>query len=555
MTMNTRLLLIGAGWAADSLFAYLKEQHSDWELDQRSGRDADTRCDLVLWLLAEVLPPAALQHELQLWQVQRGKIPMLLVLPSGHRYKRDWLLQLPVDGLLDQPSANEINEALAVLSSGGRVVQLQELAANDQAAASTVGTQGLGHWLFSSGARQIDQECLALQEELNNPSVRGLKRMLIQGRLRELGMARELLGVIWGQPQQSEIEAATATATSTSITRQPPERLEIVLANRQGVTVLETVEDRLARAVGAIEALEGHGALMALEALNPNRRRQLFEALLDEFRLLSERLKQQCAEVGTEQAMALWQSQQPLLRQRALQHLVGAYTQMPRDGELVPIADALLASTDLKPEDPELADLLPSLMALIEGRPLLIDGNLLAADEPAALLHLQQLMSNWLVRNAELISRELLNSCSSWPELRRSMLMPELLSTRQLDRQRNRINSFDRWQTLVERPMAIYESRRLLYDIGNGHLEQSVVRELRDGELRQLSWWQQAITLLLETRDALAPQVELLINRLGSLTVLLLTRVLGRAIGLIGRGVLQGLGRGLQNAGTEPERL
>lgn len=551
MTMNTRLLLIGTGWAADSLFTYLKEQHSDWEFNQRSGRDADTRSDLVIWLLAEVLPPAALHHELQLWQVQRGKIPMLLVLPTGHRYEREWLLQLPVDGLLDQPSAKEINEALAVLSSGGRVVQLQELAADDRTAASAVGTKGLGHWLFSSGSKQIDQECFALEQELNNPSVRGLKRMLIQGRLRELGMARELLGVIWGQPQQHESEPATAT----SITRQPPERLEIVLANRQGVTVLETVEDRLARAVGAIEALEGHGALMALEALNPNRRRQLFEALLDEFRLLSERLKQQAAEVGTEQSMALWHSQQPLLRQRALQHLVGAYTQMPRDGELVPIADALLASTNLTPEDPELADLLPSLMALIEGRPLLIDGNLLAADEPAALLHLQQLMSNWLVRNAELISRELLNSCSSWPELRRSMLMPELLSTRQLDRQRNRINSFDRWQTLVERPMAIYESRRLLYDIGNGQLEQSMVRELRDGELRQLSWWQQVVTLLLETRDALAPQVELLINRLGSLTVLLLTRVLGRAIGLIGRGVLQGLGRGLQNAGTEPERL
>ncbi len=551
MTMNTRLLLIGTGWAADSLFTYLKEQHSDWEFNQRSGRDADTRSDLVIWLLAEVLPPAALHHELQLWQVQRGKIPMLLVLPTGHRYEREWLLQLPVDGLLDQPSAKEINEALAVLSSGGRVVQLQELAADDRTAASAVGTKGLGHWLFSSGSKQIDQECFALEQELNNPSVRGLKRMLIQGRLRELGMARELLGVIWGQPQQHESEPATAT----SITRQPPERLEIVLANRQGVTVLETVEDRLARAVGAIEALEGHGALMALEALNPNRRRQLFEALLDEFRLLSERLKQQAAEVGTEQSMALLHSQQPLLRQRALQHLVGAYTQMPRDGELVPIADALLASTNLTPEDPELADLLPSLMALIEGRPLLIDGNLLAADEPAALLHLQQLMSNWLVRNAELISRELLNSCSGWPELRRSMLMPELLSTRQLDRQRNRINSFDRWQTLVERPMAIYESRRLLYDIGNGQLEQSMVRELRDGELRQLSWWQQVVTLLLETRDALAPQVELLINRLGSLTVLLLTRVLGRAIGLIGRGVLQGLGRGLQNAGTEPERL
>ena len=85
-------------------------------------------------------------------------------------------------------------------------------------------------------------------------------------------------------------------------------------------------------------------------------------------------------------------------------------------------------------------------------------------------------------------------------------------------------------------------------------LQLTTVRDLRDKELQQLSWWQQAITLLLETRDALAPQVELLINRVGSLMVLLLTRVLGRAIGLIGRGVLQGLGRGLQNADTVPQR-
>ena len=555
MTTTKRVLLIGAGWAADSLAAYLQEQHEDWQLHQCRGREEQGQGsgDLLLWLLTEVLPAATLRHELQLWQVQRGESSLLLVLPSGHSYRREWLLQLPVDGLLDQPSAAEIDQALAVLADGGRVVQLLEAEQASAAAASPSLTKGLGQWLFSSGARQIDQERLALEAELENPAVSGLRRLLIQGRLRELRMARELLGVIWDQPQQSV--SSPAAEDPGAITHQPPQRLEIVLANRQGLSVLEAVEGRLARAIGAVESIDGHGALMALEALNPQRRRQLFEALLAEFRLLSERLRQQCGEAGPEQAMQLWQAQQPLLRQRAMQQLVGAYTQMPRDGALVPMAETLLAGIDLNAEDPELADLMPSLMALIQGRPLLIDGHLLAADEPPALLHLQQLMSNWLVRNAELISRELLNSCSSWPELRRSMLMPELLSTRQLDRQRNRINSLDRWHNLVERPVAIYESRRLLYDIGNGQLEQAVVHELRDGELRQLSWWQQAITLVLETRDALAPQVELLINRLGSLTVLLLTRVLGRAIGLIGRGVLQGLGRGLQNAGTEPERL
>ena len=69
--------------------------------------------------------------------------------------------------------------------------------------------------------------------------------------------------------------------------------------------------------------------------------------------------------------------------------------------------------------------------------------------------------------------------------------------------------------------------------------------EPRDEELNQLGWWQRQVALLLETRDALAPQVQIVIQRLGDLAVVLLTRVLGRAIGLIGRGIAQGMGRGL----------
>ena len=34
MTTTKRVLLIGAGWAADSLAAYLQEQHEDWQLHQ-----------------------------------------------------------------------------------------------------------------------------------------------------------------------------------------------------------------------------------------------------------------------------------------------------------------------------------------------------------------------------------------------------------------------------------------------------------------------------------------------------------------------------------------
>ena len=53
------------------------------------------------------------------------------------------------------------------------------------------------------------------------------------------------------------------------------------------------------------------------------------------------------------------------------------------------------------------------------------------------------------------------------------------------------------------------------------------------------------MTLALEVRDALGPQLRSIVKGLGDLVVVLLTQVLGRAIGLVGRGIVQGMGRGL----------
>jgi hypothetical protein len=72
--------------------------------------------------------------------------------------------------------------------------------------------------------------------------------------------------------------------------------------------------------------------------------------------------------------------------------------------------------------------------------------------------------------------------------------------------------------------------------------------EPRDQELRQLTWSQQLVTLALETRDALAPQLHSLIQGIGRVVVVLLTEVVGRAIGLVGKGIVQGMGRSLRGS-------
>ena len=262
---------------------------------------------------------------------------------------------------------------------------------------------------------------------------------------------------------------------------------------------------------------------------------------LEQFEALRRRLS--ADGLSGEALLGRWQELQPELRQQALRQLAGSYVQLPSQGGLRPVAESLLQSSDLALVDPELPDPVPMLGTLIQARPLLVEGRLLAPDEPQALLYLELLLSNWLVRSAELISAEVLAACADWPELRRYLLRPDLLPTRNLERLRNRLNTQQRWSSWFERPIQLFESRRPLYRLEAGNIDRVDLTEPRDGELRQLGLLQQAVTLALEARDALAPQLQNLVRSLGDLLVLLLTQVVGKAIGLVGRGILQGMGR------------
>jgi hypothetical protein len=226
--------------------------------------------------------------------------------------------------------------------------------------------------------------------------------------------------------------------------------------------------------------------------------------------------------------------------------MAGPYVQLPQQGALLPVADTLTSQGSFEFDDPELPPSQPMLAALLSAQPLLVDGRLLATDEPQALLYLESLVSNWVIRSAERISADVLASCGDWPELRRYLLVKELIATRSLERLRNQLNAQQRWSEWFEKPIQLYESQRRLYRLEQGGtICPLLLTEPRDEELRQLGWLQQSVTLALEARDALAPQLRTLLQRVGDLIVVVLTQVIGRAIGLVGRGILQGLGRGI----------
>ncbi len=492
---------------------------------------------LVIWAADAATPAASLSLELQRLKERWQPAPVLLVLPQGHLLAPGELLQLAVAGLLDAPEPQALVEAVRTLLAGGRVFELRHAAAGQPGKDPA----GLGQWLLLSGLQQVDADIQACQRLLLPAPANLLQRLVLEGRLRELASARSLLLLLWGpvslawdnQAQPGDRQHGEERSGRTALTLQ----------QRNAEGIWSSVAQRLADALAA-NPVNHTGQLLALQALRPERRSDLLLALLQQLRLVRDQLSSDG--IAAADLDEHWQDLQSQLRQQALRAMASPYVQLPRDGQLLGVAEQLTRSADLASQDPELPPAQPMLAALVHAQPLLVEGQLLPADELRALLHLELLVSNWLVRSGELLAAEVLACCAAWPELRRYLLLPELLSTRNLERLRNQLNAQQRWQAWWQRPVALYESRRQLFSLQEQGITSVELTEPRDRELRQLAWSQQLVTLALETRDALAPQVQALAKGLGDLLVVLLTQVLGRAIGLVGRGIMQGMGRSLR---------
>lgn len=545
-----QLLLLGDALSREGLKRWLIQDPPRYRLIESSDL-LQGAPRLVIWSLTSQPPAHSLVEELRLLQERWHPAPVLLLSSGALSYPRELLLDLSIQGLLEAPDAFTLRETVDTLLAGGRVVEL--LGAEGESPWREPIPMGLGQWLLVSGLQQIDAELRVCQRLLDAPPRNWLVLLLLQGRRRELLAARGLLIWLWGpltmawgvpddRDQATEAPATLALASGSSQGGALAPVLTLTLRQRNADGIWQALRQRLQEAVST-EPANLSGQLLAFDGLQAERRRDLLLALLEQLDNLRANLQQE--EQQADSLRQRWAALQPQLRQQALRQMAGPYVQLPREGTLQPVADTLLSQSDLSAEDPELPDPHSMLAALLQARPLVVDGRLRAADEPQAVLYLEMLLANWLVRSAEQISSQVLALSAEWPELRRYLLRDTLLPTRNLERLRNQLNAQQRWLSWVERPIQLYESRRPLFCLREGGISRLDLTEPRDGELRRLGWPQQLVTLALEVRDALAPQVQNVVRALGDFVVVFLTRVVGRAIGLVGRGIAQGMGRSL----------
>ncbi|MEG4520094.1 MULTISPECIES: DUF3685 domain-containing protein [unclassified Microcoleus] len=215
--------------------------------------------------------------------------------------------------------------------------------------------------------------------------------------------------------------------------------------------------------------------------------------------------------------------------------------------EVVPmlLADADVVAAEILDKIPMTVDFFAHLLFEI---PLTVDNVSCVAGSPQAMQRSEALLENLAIQVASGVVQPLLNNLANLEEIKQIFYDGKLISTREIERFRNDLSWRYSWDRYFVEPKAIFESRFWLFVLGDSGIKRISIYAPRNLELAQLYGWQLALTLLLETRDAIAPRVRAVISLLGAGVVYVLTQVIGRGIGLIGRGIIQGIGNSLQDS-------
>ncbi|MBW4694756.1 MAG: DUF3685 domain-containing protein [Lyngbya sp. HA4199-MV5] len=413
--------------------------------------------------------------------------------------------------------------------------------------------------LRRSGVRQIEQAIAALEAQLEtNPSL--IDRLVLTGQRRELRMARWLVNQLLataGDPVSAFPEAlpnvrrALGVRTPpTSIAEQPVNELPTALASAS-TSRIQLPQTALFDATFA----KLHGSLvnhtetaLEIDILKDAKKRELLhtvlqklQAILDELRL-SQLSFQQLALKRSVVLQDLWQA--------TVTDFFGKYYTVSIDGQSIEVVTVLLQDHTIV--QTEMLDRIPLFSEFLSHflfqTPLTIDGTDYATGTVEATSRMELLLQHVTIQVANAVMQPLINRFGDVAAIKQTFYDQRLLSSRDIERFRNDLSWKYRTDRLFTEPTAIFESQYRLFTFTGNSISKTSIYAPRNDELAKLSRLPFLVTLVLETRDAIAPRLRTAISFLGRGVVYVLTEVVGRGIGLIGRGIVKGIGNALQDA-------
>ena len=397
-----------------------------------------------------------------------------------------------------------------------------------------------------SGQRQIQADLAEINNQLTDNSLSISDRLFLSGRKRELLAA----GWIVNQLISTEIKTETwQLSESTALAPIDNTNQSCLLSAHSAIAKLakekSIAAEILRRVLSSIElgVINYTGTTLEIDILKIPQRQELLYLVLSKLNELLEKLQaKQNTRLSIEQHLhTIWQS-------ASVDFFFGHCNNSLAitEEQFIEIIEqeATIVQNNIFNQIYFASDLFSYL--LLE-EPLIIDCVSYRSNSPEAKSRAEFLTQNLIILIANAVIQVFLNNFYNVEIFKYNLYDREYRSSREIARFRNDLSWRYRQEKYWENPNNIFASRYRILVLQNNGIQNSFIYASRVEELNQLQGLPWFATMMIETRDAISPRLRAIISSVGGGIVYVLTQVLGRGIGLIGKGILQGIGSSIQD--------
>jgi hypothetical protein len=412
--------------------------------------------------------------------------------------------------------------------------------------------------LRRSGLEQIDRTLTEVNYGLQNYPMSTLDRWVWSGRRRELAAARWLVRHLLpvGDAVESQEERARGREGERAMGREGERvRGELLTqtsnpssssltTRRDWDSILESTRTQLHFGIDNLTKTP-----LEIDILREEKKRELLIPILGQVSKLLDELRS--SEVQPEQlAQKLPAILQDLWEASTIEFFGKYYTVVVGDREYelvnVLLADVAIVYREILEKIPLVEELFAHLLFQTK---LAIDNTTYEFGTPEAIQRSEVLLQNLIIQVANGVIQPLLNHFADLEIVKQNFYHRRLISTREIAKFRNNLSWKYRLEKYFGESEAIFESKYYLFVLSDLGIKKIAIYAPRTEELERLTGIRLLVSLVLEIRDAIAPRLKTTVVFVGTAIVYILTQVIGRGLGLIGRGILQGIGSAWQETG------
>lgn len=464
------------------------------------------------------------------------QLPLFVLTPNLSARQLAKLRSWGVRGYCDRSSSiNTIIEGLHTVAYGNTYSQSDRLTPK-------LWQQALGR-LSKTGRIELEKTLQEIEEKLANPNLSDWERVFLVGRRRELLSARWISNRLVAEEIELEEDAVELSAAEIV----PVEPIELTSLPVFTDSANKTIFERVATDI-QLGLINKTGIPLEIDLLQPAIQKSLCHSIL-------QRLNETIALVPV--ANTLERDYLPYLKDLWSWSTSYFFAQHYETGSvaanlnLVPNLTnaeqiAVLTEREFIIVEREIFYYIYGIRELFEyllGKPgLVVDNIIYQTDDPEAIARIEFLLHNLIIHLANGVVQTILNNFYDLEIFKYRLYKAEYRSDRALARFRNQLSWKYRQEYFFTHPQNIFESRHRLLVLTGGAIRTMYVYAPRRVELEQLTGIPWFSTIIIEVRDAIAPLVRKFVALAGSGVVFVLTQVIGKGLGLIGKGIIQGIG-------------